>query len=72
MVGMSHYIGLDYGYFLNAAKTCLVVKEGYKDEAISIFEGTKLVITEEGKKYLGSAIGKQTFIENYVQQNITT
>ena len=65
-------IGPDYGYFPNASKTCLVVKGGYKDEAISIFKGTKVVITEEGKKYLGSAIGKQTFIEYYVQQKITT
>ena len=31
-----------------------------------------MVITEEGKKYLGSAIGKQTFIERYVQQKVTT
>ena len=31
-----------------------------------------MVITEEGQKYLGSAIGKQTFIESYVQQKVTT
>ena len=48
------------------------MKQGYKDEAISTFEGTQMVITEEGKKYLGSAIGKQTFIERYVQQKVTT
>ena len=31
-----------------------------------------MVITGEGQKYLGSAIGKQTFIESYVQQKVTT
>ena len=55
--------GSDYGYFLNASKTRLIVKEGYKDEAVSTFKGTQVVITEEGKKYLGSAIGKQALIE---------
>ena len=64
--------GPDYGYFPNASKTWLIVKEGYNDEAISTFEGTQVVITEEGKKYLGSAVGKQTFIERYVQQKVTT
>ena len=48
----------------------LIVKKGYKDEAASVFEGTQRVITEEGKKYLGSAIGQQTFIESYVQQKV--
>ena len=65
-------IGPDYGYFPNATKTWLIVKEGYKDEAVSTFEGTQVVITEEGKKYLESAIGKRSFIESYVQQKVTT
>lgn len=63
-------IGPDYGYFPNTAKTWLI--EEYKDKAVSTLEGTQVVITEEGKKYLGSAIGKQSFIESYVQQKITT
>ena len=65
-------IGPEYGYFTNASKTLPIVKEGYKDEATSTFEGTQVVITEEGQKYLGSAIGKQTFIESYVQQKVPT
>ena len=65
-------VGPDFGYFPNASKTWLIVKEGYKDEAVSTFEGTQVAITEEGRKYLGSAIGKQTFIEGYVQQKVST
>lgn len=64
--------GLDYGYFANASKTYLIVKEGYKDEAESIFEGTRVDITEEGSRYLGSAIERQSFIESYVQQKVVT
>ena len=48
------------------------MKEEYKNEAASLFDGTQVAITEEGKKYLGSAIGKQTFIESYVQQKVAT
>ena len=65
-------IGPAYGYFPNALKTSLIVKEGYKDEAVAIFERTQVVVTEEGKKYLGSAIGKQSFIESYVQQKVAS
>ena len=59
-------IGPDYGCFPNALKTSLIVKEEYRDKTVSIFEGTRVVITKEGKKYLGSAIGKQTFIGSYM------
>ena len=62
--------GPHYSYFPNASKTWLIVKEGYKDEVVSTFEGTQVVITGEGQKYLGSAIGKQTFIGSYVQQKV--
>ena len=48
------------------------MKEGYKEKAESTFRGTQVVTSEEEKKYPGSAIGKQTFIENYVQQIVTT
>ena len=44
----------------------------YKDEAISMFKGTQVVVTKGGKEYLGLAIRKQTFIERYVQQKVTT
>ena len=64
--------GPDYGYFPNPSKTWLIVKEEYKEKAESAFGGTQVVISEEGKKYLGSAIGKRTFIKNYVQQKVTT
>lgn len=47
--------GPDYGYFPNASKTWLVVKDDFNDEATSLFEETQVAITEEGKNYLESA-----------------
>ena len=64
-------VGPDYGYFPNASKTWLIVKEEYEDEAALIFDGIQIIISKEGKKYLGSAIGTQAFIESYVQQKVT-
>ena len=65
-------VGPDYGYFPNASKTLFNVKEGQIDEAKYLFERIDVVITEEGKKYLGSAIGKPTFIESYVKTKVTS
>ena len=64
-------MGPEHGYFPNASKSWLIVKEDYKDEAVAMFEGTQVSVTEEGKKYLGSAIGKQSFTEGYVQRKVT-
>ena len=49
-------IGPDYGYQPNAAKTCIIVKEEYLAQAVTLFEGTGISITQEGKRYLGAAI----------------
>ena len=48
------------------------MKEGYEDEAALVFDGTQIIISKEGKKYLGSSIGTQAFIKSYVQQKVTT
>ena len=64
-------LGPDYGYYPNALKTWLVVKEGKESDAATLFEGTGVSITTEGKRHLGAAIGTQTFIEKYVQQKVS-
>ena len=45
-------IGPDYGYQPNAAKTCIIVKEDYLAQAVTLFEGTGISITQEGKDTL--------------------
>ena len=64
-------IGPDYGYNPNAAKTWLIVKEKYLTDATSLFEGTGVAITVEGKRHLGAAIGKRTFAESYVERKVS-
>ncbi len=65
-------VGPDYGYFPNASKTWLIVKEGQLEKAKTTFQGTDVTTTEEGKRYLGSAIGKHSFLETYVEQKVDT
>ena len=63
--------GLEYGYFPNAAKTWLVVKEEKLEEAHSIiFRGTNVSIASDGRKLLGAAIGTTRFVNSYVQQKV--
>ena len=63
-------LGPKYGYHPNATKTWLIVKEGHLEEARTIFEGTGVAITAEGKRHLGAVIGTPTFVESYVRQKV--
>ena len=58
------------GYFVNASKTSLVVKESHLASATRFFENTNVNITTEGKTHLGAALGTQTYIKNYVQHKV--
>ena len=60
--------GPDFGYFLNPAKSVLVVKPDDYDEAVQLFDGTGIHITATGNRYLGSAIGTPAFVEDYVHE----
>ena len=55
------------GYFPNANKSCVIVKQGKEEEAKKIFEGTGIEITTEGHKHLGAVIGSQDFKNTYVK-----
>ena len=46
-------LGPLFGYHPNAAKTCLVVREGHEGEAKEVFEDTGVCITTEGKVISG-------------------
>ncbi len=60
-------VGPDLGYFPSGTKTHLVVKPGLAGVAETIFQGTKVIITEEGKRHLGAAIGTSDFLGEYVR-----
>ena len=59
-----------YGYFANGAKTSLLVKEEHAEEAKTAFEHTDVKITTIGKRYLGGAIGNDSFIEEYIEEKV--
>ena len=60
----------EYGYHRKTSKTWLFVKEANFEEATTLFQGTGVSITVEGKQHLGAAIGDGTFVESYVHLKV--
>ena len=60
-------IGPRYGYFPNGLKTHVVVKPNHVEAAKEMFEGTGMVISTEGERYLG---GAASFIRQYVKKKV--
>ena len=56
---------------VRASKSHIVVKEKYQDKAKQIFQGSKITITTEGHRHLGSVIGSKTFKESYIKELIS-
>ena len=63
-------LGPDYGYYPNATKTWLIVKEDHLEEAKNQFKDSGVSITAEGKRHLGAAIGTPPFISAHVQHKV--
>ena len=63
-------IGPSYGYYPNASKTYLLVKEERADLARGVFCDTGVSIEQNGRKVLGSPIGSPEFIHEFVSNNI--
>ena len=55
---------------MNASKSWLVVKEGYHDTACTLFAGTSLCITTEGRPYLGASLGSPEFKSIILQEMV--
>ena len=62
--------GPGFGYFPNASKTWLVTKEGFHDDAISIFANTGVSVTPNGRPYLGAAIGSQEYVTGQIKSKV--
>ena len=63
-------IGPMYGYYPNASKSWLLVKEQHLHKATDIFRGTDVSITSEGRSVLGSPIGTCAFVDKFVDEKI--
>ena len=62
-------IGPRYGYFPNSLKTHVLVKPNHVEAAKEMFKGTGTVISTEGERYLGGAVGT-SFIRQYVKRKV--
>jgi len=62
--------GPKYGYFVNAKKTWLLVKEEFFITAVQAFSGTNVRITTAGRRELGAPIGPRKFTEEFVQGKV--
>ena len=65
-------IGPDFGYLPNLSKTCVIVKEQFYDEAVTIFQGSGVSVTVEGKRHLRAALGSSSFIDSFVEAKVST
>ena len=65
-------LGPDYGYYPNASKSWLIVKEEHLPAADITVQDSVVAITKEGRRYLGGAIGTRTFVETYAKEKIST
>ncbi len=64
-------VGPQYGYFPNAVKTSIVVKPEKYNEAVEMFRDTGVTITNEGKRYLGAALGSDQFASDFLKSKIS-
>ena len=62
-----NHLGPLYGYFPNAKKTHLIVKPGLLSTTQQMFEDTSIVISDQGYRYLSSAIGQRSFVNQFVK-----
>ena len=63
-------VGPLYGYFPNGSKTHVLAKSNHVEAAKEIFKGTGVVISTEGERYLGGAVGKSSFVRQYVERKV--
>ena len=59
-----------FGYFPEATKSWIIVKEQYEDLAREVFGGTGVKITNKGKRHLGAVIGSNSYRTSYVEEKI--
>ena len=58
------------GYYPNARKSCLIVKEQYYEQAKEIFKDDNIMITTEGHRHLGAIIGTDEFKNSYIEKMV--
>ena len=63
--------GPDFGYCPKPAKIILLIKDSSQMQAAQkIFKGDGIKITDQGDRLLGSAIGTDSFKEQYIKNKV--
>ena len=68
--GVLTEIGPKFGYYPKPTKTWLVVKPCASEKVESVFFGTKINVTTEGRRYLRGSLGTQKFKDLYIKTKI--
>ena len=63
-------IGPNYGYYTNGPKLYLYVKASYAEQAKHLFGNTGIQITTIGTRHLGSALGSDDFVRDFVGRKV--
>ena len=59
-----------FGYFLQASKSLLIIKPEIEGKAKTIFQGSDVQITTEGKHHLGASLGYTKYKEEYLSSKV--
>jgi len=62
-------LGPDYGYFINASKCWLLLKDSATADA-NLFDGTGVNVCSDRQWYLGCGIGISDFVNNFVSEQV--
>ena len=63
-------LGPKFGYYPEADKTRRIVKNDFYDIANTTFKSTKINVTSNGKRHLGTVIGSKSYKEDYMNEKI--
>ena len=65
-------LGPKFGYYPQASKTWLIVKDAYVKKSNKIFKNSSIQITSTGQRHLGAVIGTTEYKQEYMNEKITT
>ena len=65
-------LGPDIGYFPNAKKSWIIAKPEKEALVREAFKDTVINVTAEGQKHLGAAIGSRDYLQDYVNEKVTS
>ena len=63
-------MGPKYGYFPQASKTILIVKERFEAKAKAIFGKSGVKISTRGERHMGEVVGSERFKDKYVSNKV--